>query len=1152
MAYNQSSGSRDFGDLKYETDTDTQLDWEEDYIGLKTGGTTRLAISGSAGNVGIGTTNPSHTLQIDSNSGVEGLQVNGDANQYVASFRASTTTGQSYGPYVRAGTNSSDAALIVDNAAGSTSLLKLTGEGKLGIGIASPTDELTVAGDISGSGVLKNVGAAKFGASVFVTGSVTAGNSFIIGSANINETDLEKLDGITDGTATANKAVVVDGSKNIATLGTVGCGAITSTGTSTFNNISGSGTLKAGTDVTFQGLASGSAAGPGSFVSVDAVGKLVLTESAGGGISFNGSTANGVVTYGGATQADVEANMTFDGNTLTATNASNTAIPAIKIDRDYTGTTSIGNYTTDPQGLLIDYDVTGIVATGQTAIHDALAIHFNQDSATQVGTLESTGIDCKMTGGASGTQSMKGVAINLAGADTNTGIDITVPNDGTHLVARSPDHLLDQFKISVGAAGATTLSTNDADAAAAHLTCSVDGNIVLDPAGSNVIVDGNLSASINISASAFYVEDQIVHTGDPDTYITFTTDDINFQAGGVNFLDLTEDTQNEVTFNEAGVDIDFRVETADESHMLFIEGSSNRMSIGDNTGSPGATVEIKNHASAGAFGVPLLQLNNNDTDQQCVDINAGNIDANVVNITANDVTTARVLAIGADGLTTGNALYVDDNSANTGTRNTALIIQNNAAAINAQALAVQSDGGTTGIKLDKNYSDLTEASITGLHIDWDKTGASTSDNTMYGIQLDMDNTTATNGNNYMYGLHVTPTLTHAADAGGAFLYGAFINAQGGTNGSSLVQGARIEAGGGDVNYGLQLDVEDGGVDLRIESSADSGDYFQIQTTTHGATTITTVDDDAAAADLTFTIDGNMTLDPAGTALFNSDLGIGGTPTLPLDVQSTSPAAGRLANTANDAYGSLLRLQNTRAGSNAGQANDFCGGVVFMAQDSTATGTQYGKITTKVGSPTNTSEAGFMTFEVTTGGTLATEYLRMDGGTNAITSSVTTRVTSDLIVDATVDIGTGIDSDAKIHVSGSDSSVLAIFETPSNPIAMAITGSGQVVVGGLHLDAKLNVSGSDTDKLISLKSDTKNPAFYASGSGDVYVAGKVGIGTTDPSMTLDVNANAIRIRTAGTPSSASDLGVQGEIRWDASYIYICVATDTWKRVAIDTW
>ena len=316
---------------------------------------------------------------------------------------------------------------------------------------------------------------------------------------------------------------------------------------------------------------------------------------------------------------------------------------------------------------------------------------------------------------------------------------------------------------------------------------------------------------------------------------------------------------------------DFRVATADESHMFFIEGSSNRVSIGDSTNSPGATLEVTNHASAGATGVPLVQLNSNDTDQQCLDINAANVTANVVNITANDVTTARVLSIGADGLTTGNAFRVEDDSADTGTRNTALVVQNNAAAIAATALTVQSDGGVTGVKLDKNYSDTTAATITGLNIDFDKTAATTTNNTMYGLNIDMDNTTATNGNNYMYGLHVTPTLTHAADAGGAFLYGALINAQGGTNGSSLVQGARIEAGGGDINYGIQLDVEDGGVDLRIESSADSGDYFQIQTTTHGATTITTVDDNASAADLTFTVDGDITLTPVTNTVINGYL-----------------------------------------------------------------------------------------------------------------------------------------------------------------------------------------------------------------------------------------------------------------------------------------
>ena len=38
----------------------------------------------------------------------------------------------------------------------------------------------------------------------------------------------------------------------------------------------------------------------------------------------------------------------------------------------------------------------------------------------------------------------------------------------------------------------------------------------------------------------------------------------------------------------------------------------------------------------------------------------------------------------------------------------------------------------------------------------------------------------------------------------------------------------------------------------------------------------------------------------------------------------------------------------------------------------------------------------------------------------------------------------------------------------------------------------------------------------------------------------------------TPASASATGTAGTIAWDADYIYVCTATDTWKRAAISTW
>jgi hypothetical protein len=38
----------------------------------------------------------------------------------------------------------------------------------------------------------------------------------------------------------------------------------------------------------------------------------------------------------------------------------------------------------------------------------------------------------------------------------------------------------------------------------------------------------------------------------------------------------------------------------------------------------------------------------------------------------------------------------------------------------------------------------------------------------------------------------------------------------------------------------------------------------------------------------------------------------------------------------------------------------------------------------------------------------------------------------------------------------------------------------------------------------------------------------------------------------TPASAADTGAAGEVCWDANYLYVCVATDTWKRVALSSW
>jgi hypothetical protein len=47
-------------------------------------------------------------------------------------------------------------------------------------------------------------------------------------------------------------------------------------------------------------------------------------------------------------------------------------------------------------------------------------------------------------------------------------------------------------------------------------------------------------------------------------------------------------------------------------------------------------------------------------------------------------------------------------------------------------------------------------------------------------------------------------------------------------------------------------------------------------------------------------------------------------------------------------------------------------------------------------------------------------------------------------------------------------------------------------------------------------------------------------------------NNVMIPVVAAPASAGATGTAGEIRVVDGFIYACIATDTWQRVAIATW
>jgi hypothetical protein len=65
-------------------------------------------------------------------------------------------------------------------------------------------------------------------------------------------------------------------------------------------------------------------------------------------------------------------------------------------------------------------------------------------------------------------------------------------------------------------------------------------------------------------------------------------------------------------------------------------------------------------------------------------------------------------------------------------------------------------------------------------------------------------------------------------------------------------------------------------------------------------------------------------------------------------------------------------------------------------------------------------------------------------------------------------------------------------------------------------------------------------------GNVGATGPTGdTGPTGPTGPIGITGPT-------APTSATGPGAAGTVFWDSDYVYVCIATDTWKRVAIATW
>jgi len=161
MSYKFSKGYQIIGDLSGSDDAqrDTGIDFEDNYIGLQTSGSTVFVVSGSK--VGIGTTTPDYELHVAGDIGVDQyIRHNGDSNTNInftddkinlkaGNLSMITMEEKSSAPHeVRINNGGNNIDFVVEDNSGNAYFTADASTSKIGIGTDTPSHKLDVDGDI--------------------------------------------------------------------------------------------------------------------------------------------------------------------------------------------------------------------------------------------------------------------------------------------------------------------------------------------------------------------------------------------------------------------------------------------------------------------------------------------------------------------------------------------------------------------------------------------------------------------------------------------------------------------------------------------------------------------------------------------------------------------------------------------------------------------------------------------------------------------------------------------------------------------------------------------------------------------------------------------------------------------------------------------
>jgi hypothetical protein len=172
------------------------------------------------------------------------------------------------------------------------------------------------------------------------------------------------------------------------------------------------------------------------------------------------------------------------------------------------------------------------------------------------------------------------------------------------------------------------------------------------------------------------------------------------------------------------------------------------------------------------------------------------------------------------------------------------------------------------------------------------------------------------------------------------------------------------------------------------------------------------------------------------------------------------------------------------------------------------------------------------------------------------SSTTTGITvaGTTTLNGTVDINSTADISGNTTIGGT-LGVTGASTLDSVAVTNNATVGGTLGVTGVSTLGEIDASGvADIADTLTLSKATGNGLSVTASAdigGNLVVSGSlsaVDIATFFQNTTFNQGV----ILNAAAPTSPTDTGIAGEVAVDADYIYVCTATNTWKRVALAAW